>query len=68
MTEKVAVIGSGPAGLSAAWEARQAGAEVLVLEIAGSAGGGVHSECFKISREIMAKKSTRVVEKLNFST
>lgn len=35
----VLVIGSGPAGLSAAWEARQSGADVLVLEAEPEAGG-----------------------------
>lgn len=38
-TVDVLVIGSGPAGLAAAWEASQAGAEVLVLEAASEAGG-----------------------------
>ena len=34
----VLVIGSGPAGLSAAWAAQQAGAEILVLELADTVG------------------------------
>lgn len=38
-TVDVLVIGSGPAGLAAAWEATQAGADVLVLEAASDAGG-----------------------------
>lgn len=34
----VVVVGSGPAGLSAAWAAQAAGAEVLVLELADTVG------------------------------
>ena len=36
----VLVIGAGPAGLAAAWEAREAGASVLLLEMEEQAGGG----------------------------
>ncbi len=36
----VLVIGAGPAGLSAAWEARLAGASVVILEMGEKAGGG----------------------------
>jgi fumarate reductase flavoprotein subunit len=36
----VLVVGAGPAGLSAAWEARLAGASVVVLEMGEEAGGG----------------------------
>jgi fumarate reductase flavoprotein subunit len=35
----VLVIGGGPAGLSAAWEAREAGASVIILEMGERAGG-----------------------------
>lgn len=35
----VLILGAGPAGLSAAWEAQAAGAEVLVLEMEAVAGG-----------------------------
>jgi fumarate reductase flavoprotein subunit len=36
----VLVVGAGPAGLSAAWEARLAGASVVILEMGEKAGGG----------------------------
>jgi succinate dehydrogenase/fumarate reductase flavoprotein subunit len=39
VTVDVLVVGSGPAGLSAAWEARLAGASVLILERDEKAGG-----------------------------
>lgn len=38
-TVDVLVVGSGPAGLSAAWSAREAGASVRVLELSDFAGG-----------------------------
>ena len=41
MKAKVAVVGAGITGLSAAWELRRIGAEVVVLEAADRAGGKI---------------------------
>lgn len=47
MKTEIAVIGAGPAGLSAACAAREAGAEVLVLDDQPSAGGQLFKQVHK---------------------
>lgn len=56
--KKVAVVGSGPAGLSAAYYLRKAGHEVTVLEKMPRAGGllGYGIPPYRLPREVLAKQ------------
>jgi protoporphyrinogen/coproporphyrinogen III oxidase len=44
MRKRIAVVGAGPAGLAAAWTLNEAGADVVVLERHGRAGGMLRTE------------------------
>ena len=47
--KKIAIVGGGPAGISVAWQLRQAGHQVTIYEVAKKLGG-------KISRQIPASR------------
>ncbi len=52
--KKIAVIGGGPAGISVAWQLRQAGHQVTIYEVAKKLGG-------KITRQIPASRIPKKV-------
>ncbi len=62
--KKVAVIGSGPAGLTVAWECAKAGHEVAILEALGAPGGmlwtGIPS--YRLPREALESDIARVLD------
>jgi len=61
--KKVAVIGSGPAGLTVAWECAKEGHQVTILEALGEAGGmlwtGIPS--YRLPREALQQDIDRVL-------
>jgi glutamate synthase (NADPH/NADH) small chain len=61
---KVAVIGSGPAGLTVAWECAKAGHQVTILEALGEPGGmlwtGIPS--YRLPREALQQDIDRVLD------
>jgi len=63
--EKVAIIGAGPAGLSAAWDLAQEGYQVTVLEALPVAGGmlAVGIPEYRLPKQIL-KREIETVEKL----
>ncbi|MDH4208621.1 MAG: NAD(P)-dependent oxidoreductase [Anaerolineae bacterium] len=71
--KRVAVIGSGPAGLAVAWECAKAGHQVSILEALGSSGGmlwtGIPS--YRLPRQALETDVARILElgvNLQFNT
>lgn len=60
--KKVAVIGGGPAGISAAWQLRQAGHEAFIFDNAEEIGGKITSVIpnTRIPKEVISKELERV--------
>ncbi|MDX1387659.1 MAG: FAD-dependent oxidoreductase [Acidobacteriota bacterium] len=60
---RVAIVGAGPAGLSAAWKLQRLGHEVVVFEAAPDPGGmlllGIPS--FRLPREVLRREIERIV-------
>jgi NADPH-dependent glutamate synthase beta subunit-like oxidoreductase/pyruvate/2-oxoacid:ferredoxin oxidoreductase beta subunit len=63
--EKVAIIGGGPAGMTAAYDLRQAGYKVTIFEALDRLGGmmGVGIPGFRLPRDILSKE-TDIIKKL----
>ncbi|MBS4025953.1 MAG: FAD-dependent oxidoreductase [Clostridia bacterium] len=61
---KIAVVGAGPAGLSAAFHLRQAGCQVTVLEAQAEPGGtlryGIPS--YRLPKDVLAQEINRLIE------
>ncbi len=60
----VAVVGGGPAGLSAAWQLRRAGIAVTVHEAGPALGGLMRSgiPAYRLSRRVLEAEIARIVE------
>ncbi|MDX1390687.1 MAG: FAD-dependent oxidoreductase, partial [Acidobacteriota bacterium] len=61
--QRIAIVGAGPAGLSAAWKLQRLGYEVVVFEAAPDPGGmlllGIPS--FRLPREVLRREIERIV-------
>jgi len=51
MKKRIAVIGSGIAGLTSGWLCREAGAEVTILETQANRGMGTHTQFLNVEEE-----------------
>jgi NADPH-dependent glutamate synthase beta subunit-like oxidoreductase len=61
---KVAVVGAGPAGLSAAFHLRQAGCQVTVLEAQSESGGTLRFGIppYRLPKDVLAQEINRLME------
>jgi heterodisulfide reductase subunit A len=62
--EKIAVIGAGPAGLTAAWFLRCSGYQVTVFEASGQAGGMLRTgiPAYRLPRDVLDKEITYILD------
>ena len=60
--KKIAVIGGGPAGISVAWQLRQAGHQVTIYEVAKKLGGKITRQIpeSRIPKEIISEEMRRI--------
>ncbi len=62
--EKIAIVGSGPAGLMAAYELRRLGYQVTLFEAADALGGALrlYLPAFRLPREVLDRETGLVVQ------
>ncbi|MGD9151506.1 MAG: FAD-dependent oxidoreductase [Desulfobacterales bacterium] len=60
--KKIAVIGGGPAGISVAWQLRQAGHQITIYEVAKKLGGKITRQIpeSRIPKEIISEEMRRI--------
>jgi NADPH-dependent glutamate synthase beta subunit-like oxidoreductase/glutamate synthase domain-containing protein 3/NAD-dependent dihydropyrimidine dehydrogenase PreA subunit len=61
---KIAIIGGGPAGISVAWQLRQAGHQVTIYEVANKLGGKITRQipASRIPNEVITEEMRRIEE------
>lgn len=64
LTSDVAIVGAGPAGLTAAWKLSQAGFRVVLLEKRLSAGGGIWGGGIGMNEVVIQRDGLAVLDQL----